>query len=243
MIKANMFKYKKLIQVSFSILLLFLINTNFAYADKIEYNKIEVIIKKFLLNNPELIKSTLENYEISQEIKKKRNAIELLNISNNPRLLQKNADITIFEFFDYNCGYCKSVVKLLLDTINEDKKINLVFVEFPILSEDSYTASLAALAAEKQNLYSQFHISLMKVRGRINEKQIFKTAKEVGLDINKLKLDMENPDIQLILKTNREVAKLLKLNGTPAFIIGDVIYPGAIKKDQLKKAIKLYRKS
>ena len=83
----------------------------------------------------------------------------------------------------------------------------------------------------------------MKVRGRINEKQIFKTAKEVGLDINKLKLDMENPDIQLILKTNREVAKLLKLNGTPAFIIGDVIYPGAIKKDQLKKAIKLYRKS
>ena len=238
-----MFKYKKLIQVSFSILLLFLINTNFAYADKIEQNKIEVIIKKFLLNNPELIKSTLENYEISQEIKKKRNAIELLNISNNPRLLQKNADITIFEFFDYNCGYCKSVVKLLLDTINEDKKINLVFVEFPILSEDSYTASLAALAAEKQNLYSQFHISLMKVKGRINEKQIFKTAKEVGLDINKLKLDMENPDIQLILKTNREVAKLLKLNGTPAFIIGDVIYPGAIKKDQLKKAIKLYRKS
>ncbi len=238
-----MFKYKKLIQVLFSILLLFLINTNFAYADKIEQNKIEVIIKKFLLNNPELIKSTLENYEISQEIKKKRNAIELLNISNNPRLLQKNADITIFEFFDYNCGYCKSVVKLLLDTINEDKKINLVFVEFPILSEDSYTASLAALAAEKQNLYSQFHISLMKVRGRINEKQIFKTAKEVGLDINKLKLDMENPDIQLILKTNREVAKLLKLNGTPAFIIGDVIYPGAIKKDQLKKAIKLYRKS
>ena len=238
-----MFKYKKLIQVSFSILLLFLINTNFAYADKIEQNKIEVIIKKFLLNNPELIKSTLENYEISQEIKKKRNAIELLNISNNPRLLQKNADITIFEFFDYNCGYCKSVVKLLLDTINEDKKINLVFVEFPILSEDSYTASLAALAAEKQNLYSQFHISLMKVRGRINEKQIYKTAKEVGLDINKLKLDMENPDIQLILKTNREVAKLLKLNGTPAFIIGDVIYPGAIKKDQLKKAIKLYRKS
>ena len=238
-----MFKYKKLIQVSFSILLLFLINTNFAYADKIEQNKIEVIIKKFLLNNPELIKSTLENYEISQEIKKKRNAIELLNISNNPRFLQKNADITIFEFFDYNCGYCKSVVKLLLDTINEDKKINLVFVEFPILSEDSYTASLAALAAEKQNLYSQFHISLMKVRGRINEKQIFNTAKEVGLDINKLKLDMENPNIQLILKTNREVAKLLKLNGTPAFIIGDVIYPGAIKKDQLKKAIKLYRKS
>jgi len=238
-----MFKYKKLIQVSFSILLLFLINTNFAYADKIEQNKIEVIIKKFLLNNPELIKSTLENYEINQEIKKKRNAIELLNISNNPRLLQKNADITIFEFFDYNCGYCKSVVKLLLDTINEDKKINLVFVEFPILSEDSYTASLAALAAEKQNLYSQFHISLMKVRGRINEKQIFKTAKEVGLNINKLKLDMESPDIQLILKTNREVAKLLQLNGTPAFIIGDVIYPGAIKKDQLKKAIKLYRKS
>jgi protein-disulfide isomerase len=238
-----MFKYKKLIKVLFSILLLFLININFAYADKIEQSKIEIIIKKFLLKNPELIKSTLENYELSQEIKKKKNAIELLNISNNPRLLQKNADITIFEFFDYNCGYCKSVVKLLLDTINEDKKINLVFIEFPILSQDSYTASLAALAAEKQNLYSQFHTSLMKVRGRIDENQIFKTAKEVGLDINKLKLDMKNPDVQLTLETNREVAKLLNLNGTPAFIIGDVIYPGAINKNQLKEAIKSYRKS
>ena len=236
-----MFKYKKLIHFLF--LIFFFINTTFSHADKIEQNKIEIIIKKFLLNNPELIKSTLENYELTQEIKKKQNAIELLSASNNPKLLQKNADITIFEFFDYNCGYCKSVVKLLLDTINEDKKINLVFVEFPILSQDSYTASLAALAAKKQNLYSQFHISLMKVRGRINENQIFKTAKEVGLDINKLKLDMENPDIQLTLETNREVAKLLNLNGTPAFIIGDVIYPGAIKKNQLKEAIKLYRKS
>jgi protein-disulfide isomerase len=220
-----------------------MINPSFAHTDKIEKNKIEKIVEEYLLKNPKLIKSALDNYELTQEIKKKQGAIKRLNDSNNPKLLQKNADVTIFEFFDYNCGYCKSVVKLLLDTINIDKKINLVFVEFPILSQDSYTASLAALAANKQNLYSKFHISLMTVRGRINEDQIFKTAKNIGLDVDKLKLDMEDPDILLTLKTNREVAKLLKLNGTPAFIIGDTIYPGAIKKSQLIEAIKLYRKS
>ena len=238
-----MLKFYKLIKVYLPIILLCSININFAHADKIEQNQIEKIIKEFLLKNPQLIKSTLESFELSQQINKKINAIELLNTSNNPRILQNNSDITIFEFFDYNCGYCKSVVKLLLDSVNEDNKINLVFVEFPILSQDSYTASLAALAAEKQGLYAQFHISLMNVRGKINENQIFKTARKVGLDIDKLKLDMEDPDVKSTLKTNREVAKLLDLNGTPAFIIGDVIYAGAIKKNQLKEAIKLYRKS
>ncbi len=236
-------KYKQFIKIYFIILLLSLINTNFAYADKIEQNKIEKIIKEFLLKNPRLIKSALENFELSEQIKKKQSAIELLKTSKNPGIFQKNADVTIFEFFDYNCGYCKSVVKLLLDTVNEDKKINLIFVEFPILSEDSYTASLAALAAQKQNLYNEFHISLMNVKGRINKDRILNIAQEIGLNIENLKSDMKDPEIKLTLKKNREVAKLLKLNGTPAFIVGNVIYPGAIKKNQLKKAIENYRKN
>ena len=81
----------------------------------------------------------------------------------------------------------------------------------------------------------------MSVKGKIDEGQIFKTAKKVGLDINKLKIDMENPEITLTLEKNRAVAKLFQLNGTPAFIIGNKIYPGAISKNQLKEAIKIYR--
>jgi protein-disulfide isomerase len=130
-----------------------------------------------------------------------------------------------------------------MKAINRDKKVNFIFVEFPILSQDSYTASLASLAARKQNLYNKFHVSLMKVKGRIDEQKIFKIAKKIGLDIDKLKLDMDEPKIQLTLKNNREAAKLLKLNGTPAFIIGNTIYPGAITDEKLQKAIETYRKS
>jgi protein-disulfide isomerase len=243
MMITNMYKYNTLTKNIFLILCFGLFSINFAYAHNIERNKIEKIIEDFLIQNPQVLKSTLDNLELSLKKQKKQLAIELLKSVNNPVLFQKNADVTIYEFFDYNCGYCKSVAQLLIDTISEDTKVNLVFVEYPILSQDSYTAALVALASKKQNLYREFHLSLMNTKGRINENVIFKNAEEIGLNIDKLKLDMNDSEIQLILKKNREVAKSLDLNGTPAFIIGDIIYPGAINKIQLRKAIKLYRKS
>jgi len=212
-----------------------------SYAHEINKEKIEVIIKNFFTQNPSFIQSTLDDYKKTVENTKKQNVINLLDSINNPGIFQKNADITIYEFFDYNCGYCKSVVKTILDVISEDKKINFVFVEFPILSKESYTAAVAALAAKKQGLYTDFHLSLMKIRGRINEDIVFKTAKDTGLDINKLKTDMKSSEIEHKLKQNREIAKSLGLNGTPAFIIGNIIYPGALEKNSLKRMIKQFR--
>jgi len=212
-----------------------------SYSHEINKEKIEVIIKNFLTQNPGFIQSTLDDYKKTVEITKKQNAITLLEKLDNPGVFKKKADITIYEFFDYNCGYCKSVVKTILDVMSEDEKINFVFVEFPILSKDSYTAATAALAAEKQGLYTDFHLSLMKIRGRINEDIVFKTAKDTGLDINKLKTDMKSSEIENKLKQNREIAKLLGLNGTPAFIIGNIIYPGALEKNSLKQMIKQFR--
>ena len=161
----------------------------------------------------------------------------------NPGIFLKQADVTIYEFFDYNCGYCKSVVKPIMDLLSEDKKINFVFVEFPILSQQSYFAAKAALASKKQDLYNKFHLSLMKTKGRVNEEKVFSTAKEIGLDIDQLKTDMNKPEIEQQLVKNREIAKLLNLNGTPAFIIGDIIYPGALNLNNLKKIIKQYREN
>ena len=214
-----------------------------SHSHEINKDKIENIIKEFLIKNPDFIKSTLENYKISLENKKKQNAIELLNNIENPGFFREQADVTIYEFFDYNCGYCKSVVKTIMDVLSEDKKINFVFVEFPILSEQSYIAAKAALASKKQDQYSKFHLSLMKIRGRVNEEKVFSTAKKIGLDVKQLKIDMNRPEIEKQLMKNREIAKLLNLNGTPAFIIGDIIYPGALKLDNLKEIIKKFRES
>ena len=214
-----------------------------SHSHEINKDKIENIIKEFLIKNPDFIKSTLENYKIFLENKKKQNAIKLLNDIENPGFFRKQADVTIYEFFDYNCGYCKSVVKTIMDVLSEDKKINFVFVEFPILSEQSFIAAKAALASKNQDQYNKFHISLMKIKGRVNEEKVFSTAKRIGLDVKKLKVDMNKPEIEKQLMKNREIAKLLNLNGTPAFIIGDIIYPGALKLDNLKEIIKTFRES
>ena len=212
-----------------------------SYSHEINIEEIETIIKNYLIKNPKIIKSTLDDYKKTAEINKKNNAIKLLKDIENPGIYNENSDITIYEFFDYNCGYCKSVVKTIMDVMSEDKKINLVFVELPILSQNSYIAATAALASEKQGLYNDYHLSLMSVKGRINEDVIFKIAKKTGLNINQLKIDMKNPEIEDKLTKNREIAKLLNLNGTPAFIVGDIIYPGALQKSDLKQIIKSFR--
>lgn len=232
------------IQILFKILSILSLITILVFplhANEINEKKIENVIENFLIKNPQLLRSILDNYKDKIESEKKINAIKSLELLKNPGIFQEKADVTIYEFFDYNCGYCKSVVKTIMETISEDKKINFVFVEFPILSQQSYNAALAALASERQNLYNNFHLALMKVRGRVDDNQVFRTAKEIGLDIDQLKKDMERSEILEQLQKNREIAKLLNLNGTPAFIIGDVVYPGALTKENLKEIIKKVR--
>ena len=232
---------KKIIIKYISILLSIFFIIPSSQSHEIDKDKIETIIKNFLTENPDFLKSTLDDYKISLEDLKKIETIKLLKNINNPNIFQKNADITIYEFFDYNCGYCKTVVKTIMDVLSEDKKINFVFVEFPILSKQSYIAAKAALASVKQNSYNNFHLSLMKLKGRVDEEKVFSTARKIGLDINKLKIDMNNPEIEQQLMKNREIAKSLNLNGTPAFVIGDIIYPGALNLNNLKDIIKNYR--
>ena len=234
---------KKIILNTLSIFSIIFIVALPSHANQMSQEKIEQIIENFLIKNPQLLRSVLDNYKKDTELEIKKNAIESLKSLKNPGIFQKNADVTIYEFFDYNCGYCKSVVKTIMETISEDKRINVVFVEFPILSQESYTAAVAALASQKQNLYNKFHLSLMKIRGKVDNEKVFKTANEIGLDIQKLKIDMNNSDIAKRLNQNREIAKILNLNGTPAFIIGDVIYPGALTKKNLKEIIKKVRES
>ena len=120
-----------------------------SYSHEIDKDKIEKLVKNFLIKNPDFLKSILDDHKISIENQKKQNAIKALEDIDNPGIYQKQANITIYEFFDYNCGYCKSVVKTIMDVLSEDKKINFVFVEFPILSQQSYIAAKAAIASNK----------------------------------------------------------------------------------------------
>ena len=214
-----------------------------SFAHELKKDEVNSLINNFILKNPQVIEKALQNLNLERSKNNFEIALTELRKIPNPKLRSTNSDVTIYEFFDYNCGYCKSVVKPIMDVLSEDKKINFVFVEFPILSQESYIAAKAALASKKQNLYIKFHLSLMKIKGRVNEEMVFNTAKEIGLDIDQLKTDMNKPEIEQQLIKNRKIAKELNLNGTPAFIIGDIIYPGALNLNKLKEIIKQYRES
>ena len=230
-------KFKILI---FSCFIFFLFKQLFAH--ELKKDAINSIIKNFILENPQLIEKTLQNLNLKRSEKNFKLAMTDLKKVSNPKLKRTNADITIYEFFDYNCGYCKSVMQNVFNIYKKDKKVEIVFVEYPILSNSSLSAAVTSLAARNQNKYFEFHSKLMKHTGKINDKLLLSFAKELKIDAKKLKSDYSNEKLMLIINKNREIANRLNLRGTPAFIIGNKIYPGAMSEKDIEKAIAIERK-
>jgi len=230
-------KYKTLIFLTF---VFSLFKQSFAH----ELNKDEInsLINNFILKNPQVIEKTLQNLNLERSKKNFEIALTELRKIPNPKLSRTNSDITIYEFFDYNCGYCKSVMQNIFNIYKKDKKVEIVFVEYPILSNSSLSAAIASLAARNQNKYFEFHSKLMKHTGKIDDKLLLSFAKELTIDTKKLKNDYSNEKLMLIINKNREIANRLNLRGTPAFIIGNKIYPGAMSEKDIEKAIALERK-
>ena len=230
-------KYKTLI---FLIFIFSLFKQSFAH--DLKKDEINSIIKNFILKNPQVLEKSLQNLNLERSKQNFKIALTDLKKIPNPSLKRANSDITIYEFFDYNCGYCKSVMQNIFNIYKEDKKVEIVFVEYPILSNSSLSAAIASLAAINQNKYFEFHSKLMKHTGKIDDKLLLSFAKELKIDTTKLKSDYSNEKLMLIINKNREIANRLNLRGTPAFIIGNKIYPGAMSEEDIKKAIALERK-
>ena len=229
-------KYKTLIFLTF---VFSLFKQSFAH----ELNKDEInsLINNFILKNPQVIEKTLQNLNLERSKNNFEIALNELRKIPNPKLSSTNSDITIYEFFDYNCGYCKSVMQNIFNIYKKDKKVEIVFVEYPILSNSSLSAAKASLAARNQNKYFEFHSKLMKHTGKIDDKLLLSFAKELKIDPKKLKSDYSNEKLMLIINKNREIANRLNLRGTPAFIIGNKIYPGAMSEKDIERSIALER--
>jgi len=154
-------------------------------------------------------------------------------------LVQGNpkGDVTLVEFFDYRCPYCKQVEPALDALLKEDGKLRIVYKEFPILGEASVYATHVALAAKKQGKYAEFHRVMMATKGDIGDATVLNVATSVGLDVNKIKADMSAPEIDKLIDANYALADALNIQGTPALIIGDTLIPGAVDLDTLRKNI------
>mgnify|MGYP001554485978 CR=1 FL=1 len=207
---------------------------------------VEQTIHDYLLKHPELILEAVQGLEAQQkqaEEAKTREVIAahrraLQDDPNSVVLGDPHGDVTIVEFFDYRCPYCKQVEPQLEALLKEDPKVRLVLKEFPILGPDSLLASRAAIAARAQGKYQAMHDALMQARGKFDEPVITQIAKEVGLDAEKLKTDMADPKVDATIRTNHALAEALGINGTPGFIVGDALVPGATDLEKFRLLVK-----
>jgi protein-disulfide isomerase len=162
---------------------------------------------------------------------------------NAPVLGNLEGDITVVEFFDYNCPYCKRAMPEVDALLAEDGNIRLVMREWPILSEGSAFAARAALASRKQGKYAELHNALMGMRGKVEADTVLRVAGEIGLDLDRLKADMQAPEIDEHIATSMRLAEALGFNGTPSFVVGDQLVPGFVEKAQLSEIVASVRAS
>lgn len=212
---------------------------------------IEDIIHDYLTKNPDLMLDVLQAAQDKLKGDSREKAAvalvehkrDLLEDPETPVGGNPKGDVSLIEFFDYRCPYCKQVVPALEALLAKDKQLRFVYKEFPVLGADSVHAARAALASRKQGKYEPMHRALMAVKGQIDEAAVMKVASSVGLDVDRLKADMAAPEIDRVLKANIKLAEALEIHGTPGFVIGDEIVPGAVSLDTLKQLIDAARHS
>ena len=223
--------------------------TNAAEFNDGQRQEMESIIKDYLLSHPEILQEATQNLEQRQkqaeDEQRKSGLVQKANqifrdksdyVAGNPK-----GNVTMVEFFDYNCPWCKKDFPDVMALIDEDKDLKVVLKEFPILGPDSEYAAKAAIAASKQGKYLQMHTALYVHEGRITPEIVDEIADAQGLDMEQLKRDMEDPKTAEIIARNRDLAQSLAINGTPAFVIDDKLVPGYLPKDELANMIKEVR--
>jgi len=213
--------------------------------------EIEKLVHDYIVAHPEVIKEAIQALQAKEEQSKAdaqtqavlENKDKLFNDPATPVAGNPMGDVTIVEFFDYHCPYCKAVAAPLQKLTEEDKGVRLVMKEFPILGQDSLLASQAALASVPQGKYWEFHQALMEHRGQFDMEVIKSIAAKVGLDPAKLEADMQSDTIKPIISANHDLAQTLDIGATPTFIIGDEVVEGAVPLERLKELIQKARGS
>ena len=196
------------------------------------------IIEDFIRKNPEVLRDTLIALAAREEAERKQTGLaKVRDDQGDPVMGNENGAITLYEFSDYNCGYCKRVFEPIQQLVRDNPDVRLVIKEFPILSQSSLVAAKAAIAAEMQGKFGDYHIAMMTYRGQITDAVVMRMAAQAGVDIEQLKSDMESPKTLAIIQRTREAAAALEINGTPGLVVGDTVVPGAIGLDELVKLI------
>ena len=208
--------------------------------------QVEKIVRDYLMREPEIIYQALEELQRRQAAEQEERQKEML-VSRRDDLLSDPAtpiagnpdgDVALVEFFDYRCGFCRRVLSSMQALMDEDANLKVVFKELPVLGEDSVRAARAALASQQQDksLYLDFHLALMSASD-LSAAGIRAIAADIGLDPDQLEQDMQSDEVTKAIDANYQLASALGIEGTPAFVIGDNLVPGAVDKGRLAALI------
>ncbi|WP_456405204.1 DsbA family protein [Thiolapillus sp.] len=211
--------------------------------------EVQQLIGSYLKENPEVVIEAIQAWRQKQDAAEAailKEAIDELMAeakdTKSPVWGNPEGDVTVVEFFDYNCPYCKQVFPSVKKLIADDGNIKVVMKELPVLGPNSEYAARAALAAQKQGKYDAFHAQMMSKGSRLSQDGVHAAAEKAGLDLEKLKKDMESPEVEQELARNSVWAQRLGVNGTPAFVIGEELIPGAIDGQRMQQFVDRARK-
>jgi protein-disulfide isomerase len=212
--------------------------------------ELEKIIRETLEKNPEIIMNAAQAYQVKQAQEADKKAAEAV-VKNKDKLYNNPKDgvdgnpkgtIQIVEFFDYNCGFCKKAHEPVKELLKTEKDVKIIYKQLPILAESSRTAAKAVLAAGMQGKYVAMHDAVLDHKGSIDEPTLMSIAEKAGVNKDKMKKDMESPEVAAQLSASIELGNEIGARGTPTFIFGDKLVPGAMSLDEMKKIIEEMRK-
>jgi len=212
-------------------------------------SEIERIVKDYLVAHPEVLQQVIDELEKRQsdaDATKHREGVKQYSqaLFYSPRQVtigNRQGDVTLVEFFDYNCGYCRRALSDMLNLMKEDPKLRVVLKEFPVLGPGSVEAAQVAVAVRMQDptgkKYLEFHQKLLGGRGQADRAHALAVAKEIGLDMARIEKDMAGDEAKATLEENMHIAEALGLNGTPSYVIGTEVVVGAVGLAALKEKV------
>jgi protein-disulfide isomerase len=209
-------------------------------------DEFEQRVRTYLVDHPEVLVEAMNRLEARQGQQEaadskavlKAHIDEVFRDPSSPVGGNPSGDVTLVEFFDYNCPYCRMMAPVMTEAEAADPQLRIVYKEFPILGPNSVFAAKAALAANKQGKYVAFHRALYQARAPIDEAKVLEVAGTVGLDVERMRADMQDTAIEGHLGKTGKLAQALRITGTPGFVVGDQISAGATDLNGLQTLIR-----
>ena len=218
--------------------------------DELDKTRIEEIVRNYILENPEIIAEAVQILQeraerASQEASRAaiiKNQALLLNDDLSITAGNPEGDVTLVEFYDYRCPYCRASHESISRLLAEDENLRIVFKQFPVKDQPgevpvSLISARMAMAAKEQGLFLPFHDAMFSAEPPLSEAKVYEIAARIGLDMEQLDQDMRDPEITRHLRQTLVLASEIGATGTPTFVIGEVLIPGMVDYDTLKEFI------